>query len=70
MPCKFMRACIKSFHGYFRGTVENAFPYAIYYKIEDESANVWRVLDCRQNPARITQGLKSAVQPSAEDKTT
>lgn len=59
----------QKFHGYFRA-LSKRFPYAIYYKIEDESANVWRVLDFRQNPARITQGLKSAVQPSAEDKTT
>lgn len=59
----------QKFHGYFRA-LSKRFPYAIYYKIEGEFADVWRVLDCRQNPARITQGLKSAAPPSAEDKAT
>lgn len=52
------------------GALSKRFPYAIYYKIEDEFADVWRMLDCRQNPVRITQGLKSAASPSAEDKVT
>lgn len=59
----------QKFHGDFRA-LSKRFPYAIYYKIEDEFADVWRVLDCRQSPVRITQGLKSAASPSAEDKVT
>ncbi len=34
------------------------FPYAIYYRIEGEEIHVWRVLDCRQNPASIAERLK------------
>jgi plasmid stabilization system protein ParE len=34
------------------------FPFAIYYAIANGRLEVWRVLDCRQNPARITRKLK------------
>jgi hypothetical protein len=29
------------------------FPFAVYYRIESDVCIVWRVLDCRQNPAKI-----------------
>lgn len=35
--------------GYFR-MLSRRFPYAIYYRIEDDVAEVWRVLDCRRDP--------------------
>ena len=34
------------------------FPFAIYYEMDDETATVVAVLDCRQNPASITERLK------------
>ena len=43
--------------GYYR-TLSRRFPYAIYYRVEGEDIQVWRVLDCRQNPASITERLK------------
>jgi plasmid stabilization system protein ParE len=36
------------------------FPFAIYYRIDyDDTAVVYRVLDCRQDPAKITRALKN-----------
>lgn len=46
----------KSIHGYYR-LLSKRFPYAIYYKMDGEQIVVWRVLDCRQNPARIRRAL-------------
>ena len=43
--------------GYHR-TLSRRFPYAIYYRVEGEEIQVWRVLDCRQNPASIAERLK------------
>jgi len=34
------------------------FPYAISYKVEGDTAIIWRVLDCRQNPAKNRQALQ------------
>ncbi len=34
------------------------FPFAIYYKKEGDVCIVWRVLDCRQNPVKLTQALR------------
>lgn len=34
------------------------FPFAIYYDVADDTAIVVAVLDCRQNPASITQRLR------------
>lgn len=42
--------------GYFR-SLSKRFPYAIYYRINEEVIEVWRVLDCRQNP----DGIRSAL---------
>lgn len=42
--------------GYHR-TLSRRFPYAIYYKVEGDDIQVWRVLDCRQNPARTRTAL-------------
>ncbi len=43
--------------GYYRHLAKR-FPYAIYYKVEGDTAIVWRVLDCRQNPTKNRQALK------------
>jgi plasmid stabilization system protein ParE len=44
--------------GYFRA-LSKRFPYAIYYKINDDQIEIWRVLDCRENPKRIKTALRS-----------
>lgn len=45
------------FLGYHR-LLAKRFPFAVYYKVDDEVCTVWRVLDCRQNPARTTSALR------------
>lgn len=30
------------------------FPYAVYYTMEDQTISVYAVLDCRQDPVRIS----------------
>src|SRR3972149_1310694 len=44
-------------YGYHR-LLSSRFPYAIYYKIENEKiVTVWRVLDCRKDPKKIEKAL-------------
>lgn len=43
--------------GYHRHLAKR-FPYAIYYKVDGDTAIVWRVLDCRQKPTKTRQALK------------
>lgn len=45
------------FFGHHR-LLAKRFPFAVYYKVDDEVCTVWRVLDCRQNPARTTRALE------------
>jgi plasmid stabilization system protein ParE len=45
-------------HGYHRA-LSDRFPYAIYYRVTGEEIEVWRVLDCRQNPVRISKSLQT-----------
>lgn len=46
----------QQFSGYYRA-LSKRFPYAIYYRVSDETIQVWRVLDCRQKPSRIAGAL-------------
>lgn len=46
----------QQFSGYYRA-LSKRFPYAIYYRVSDETIQVWRVLDCRQKPLRIAGAL-------------
>jgi hypothetical protein len=48
----------QKFFGYHR-MLSKRFPYAIYYKLEEGSVVVWRVLDLRRDPKKIRQKLKS-----------
>ena len=41
----------QQFFGYYRA-LSKRFPHAIYYRLSDETIDVWRVLDCRQSPAK------------------
>lgn len=34
----------------FHRMLSNRFPYAIYYRIENDIIKVWAILDCRRNP--------------------
>jgi len=45
------------FFGYHR-LLARRFPFAIYYRVDGDVCIVWRVLDCRQNPATIAGALK------------
>ena len=47
------------FYDYHR-MLSKRFPYAIYYKLKEKSvATVWRVLDLRRNPKKITDSLQN-----------
>lgn len=43
--------------GYHR-LLSKRFPYAIYYRIEDDTCLIFRVLDCRQSPFKNTRALR------------
>lgn len=43
------------------------FPFAIYYKMDADVCVVWRVLDCRQNPSKVTDALTA---PGGEGRPT
>jgi len=42
--------------GYFR-MLSRRFPYAIYYQVESDEIQVWRILDCRRDPKWIRKQL-------------
>lgn len=44
--------------GHLHRALAKRFPFAVYYEVRDDIATVVAVLDCRQNPASITQRLK------------
>jgi hypothetical protein len=49
----------RKFEGFHR-MLARRFPYAIYYKMNTGgSVVVYRVLDCRQDPAKIKRGLRA-----------
>lgn len=47
----------QQFFGYYR-SLSKRFPYAIYYQLNGEFIDVWRVLDCRQKPAWTAKSLQ------------
>jgi hypothetical protein len=42
---------------YYR-LLSKKFPFAVYYRVENDTALVYAVLDCRRNPAWIRNKLK------------
>ena len=42
----------------FHRLLSKRFPFAIYYLLKEESAVVYRVLDCRQDPAKVRDALR------------
>jgi len=43
--------------GWYR-LLAKRFPFAVYYKMDGDACIVWRVLDCRQNPAKVKGALQ------------
>jgi plasmid stabilization system protein ParE len=44
--------------GVFR-LLSRRFPYAVYYRVEGDEVQVWRVLDCRCDPQWIFRQLQA-----------
>jgi hypothetical protein len=38
--------------------ISRVFPFAIYYKFENNVVDIWAVIDCRKNPAWIWKQLE------------
>ena len=45
------------FEKYFR-MLSKRFPFAVYYRIEEDTVSIYAVLDCRRNPAWIRGRLE------------
>ena len=43
--------------GWYR-LLAKRFPFAVYYKMDGDACIVWRVLDCRRNPAKVKGALQ------------
>ena len=48
--------------GYNR-LLSKRFPFAVYYKVEEKTARVYAVLDCRRNPLWMKERLKESPGP-------
>ena len=48
----------EQYRGFFR-TISKRFPFAIYYRIQDDIVEIFAVLDCRQDPQTIDSILES-----------
>ena len=44
-------------YGYHR-LVCSRFPHAVYYRVQNDTIYIWRILDCRQNPRRIARSVR------------
>ncbi len=44
--------------GTFHRSLAKRFPYAIYYRVISDQVQVWRVLDCRQDPAKTRRAIE------------
>lgn len=42
----------------FHRLLSKRFPYAVYYRIDQDACIVFRVLDCRRKPQRTKRALK------------
>lgn len=47
----------QQYFGFYR-LLSNRFPYAVYYKVNNETALVYRVLDLRSSPKKLVKALK------------
>ena len=48
-------AGIHSAHFGYHRLLSKRFPYAVYYRVTGNVAQVWAVLDCRQDPERVVR---------------
>ena len=54
---------IHSIHfGYYR-LLSKRFPFAVYYKVNDDTVSIWAILDCRQEPSKIQSRLNTSSEP-------
>ena len=53
------QAGIHPMHFKFHRALASRFPYAIYYKITNDEAIIYRILDCRRDPRKIAADLLS-----------
>lgn len=44
--------------GRYNRLLSKRFPFAVYYRVEDNEIRVYSVLDCRRNPAWIRKKLQ------------
>lgn len=51
-------AGIHSHFGNYYRLLSRRFPFAVYYKIENEMARIYAILDCRRDPIRVQNRLK------------
>jgi plasmid stabilization system protein ParE len=47
----------KQVHGFHR-MLSKRFPYGVYYEVAGNDVRIYRVLDCRQDPASIRRKLR------------
>jgi hypothetical protein len=45
------------FHGFHR-RLSRRFPFAVYYIVERDGVNIYAILDCRSDPAKIRRRLR------------
>jgi hypothetical protein len=50
-------AGIHAFHFGYHRLLAKRFPFAIYYRVENDTVRVYAILDCRRNPAWIRDRL-------------
>lgn len=50
-------AGIHAVHFGYHRLLSKRFPYAIYYRVHGDVAQVWAVLDCRQEPRKVEMRL-------------
>ena len=53
----YLYAGIHSLHFGYHRLLSKRFPFAIYYRVENEAIRVYAILDCRRNPAWIRERL-------------
>lgn len=44
--------------GKYHRLLSKRFPHAIYYRVSNAGIEVWRVLDCRQDPLKLRRALE------------
>jgi hypothetical protein len=57
-PYASLLASMSKYYGFFRA-LSKRFPFAIYYRFQDDLVEIYAVLDCRQDPQTINSILES-----------